>query len=140
MEEFEGQEERWLALPLGEVLSWLEEKTEESWNKSIKPKGQGGEGAEAESRKLESLRGSLGRVLAWLATQQPPPDSGGILQGAADGMVGKATRARGRVCVKCRRQIRKTSELVTLCPVQLPGLPVHEECFRDLESEFGGKQ
>lgn len=135
---FVENEERWLAMPLGEVLQWLREQTEDKWDASMDAEGEAKGKAAAEYERVESLQGSLARVVAWLACMQPPQVSCELPGGAYE--VGEAARrARGRVCVKCRRQIRQTSELMTICPVQMPGLPIHVSCFKEMEEEFGGR-
>lgn len=124
--------EVWLSMPLGVVLEYLSDRSEDLW---VESKNAGKPSLEYE--RLESVRGSLERVVAALATTRPPQGRHGASQ-ALPTMDGKQ-RARGRRCFKCRMQIRSTSEMVTICPVWMPGLPMHDSCFRDLDREFGGK-
>lgn len=140
MENFEEQEKQWLALPLGEVLAWLDDRTEKLWNKSVKTGGRERVQAAADYEKVESLHNSLARVVAWLASMQPPKATGGSPGVVGGVFLGKPQRARGRVCFSCGKQIRKTADLMIISPVVVPGLPVHEKCFMEIESEFGGKQ
>ncbi len=140
MESHEDREKQWLALPVGEVLAWLENKAETLWDESVNAPLQGKEKAAAEWERVASLHNRLARVVAWLAGMQPPQAVCEPSQSPEEGFVGKRQRARGRVCFVCRRQIRRTADLMVVSPVRIPGLPVHEKCFGKIEEEFGGKQ
>lgn len=137
--DFDEQEKLWLAMPLGEVLTWLEEKKEELWGEAVGSDLAGKPESYQGYERVESLHTSLARVLAWLATMRPPQHVCDAYEASKEAFVGKRLRARGRVCFACRKQIRKTQELMIIAPIQMPGLPVHEECFREIESEFGGR-
>lgn len=119
----------WMNVPLGVVRDFLADVTEEAWNT--------GNSIEEYDR-LESVRASLERVVGYLATQRPAQLAPRGSQELP--VLGGKQRARGRVCFKCRGQIRSTQEMVTICPVWVPGLPVHKSCFESLDQEFGGRQ
>ena len=123
----------WAGASLAAVEEFLAEKANELWAGS-----KVSDLIRNEYERVESIRASLERVLAWLATVPPPL----AVVNASERLplVGVKQRARGRICFKCRTQIRSTRDLLIVCPVWVPGLPVHESCFKELEQEFGGRR
>lgn len=129
-----GYAEVWLAMPLEAVIKGLIDRSEDLWVESKKAGG-----VTAEYERVESLLKSLERVLVGLGATVPPRGSQECSEEVSVPHAGPA-RARGRVCFACRRQIRRTSDMVVVSPVRLPGLTVHESCFLEMEEEFGGRQ
>lgn len=122
----------WMNVPLGVLLDHLNDVADRLWEESRREVNR------PEYELVGSLLKSLERVVGYLGTTKPPQLAPRRSQELP--VLGGKQRARGRVCFKCRGQIRSTQEMVTICPVWVPGLPVHKSCFESLDEEFGGRQ
>lgn len=112
--------DRWRALPLGEVLAWLEKEKEDHWARSQSlPTGQARSGAWKQYEQAESAFSSLNRVMVYLASNQPPGSSQGPAEEGPEGKPAEEIRVSFHKdpCPVCDKPVPTSEdEVVWMCP------------------------